>query len=341
MSRRFKCVAIGAGYFSGSQYEAWNRIPEVLLVAVSNRTESKARLKMAQHGIPRFYADWREMIDRERPDFLDIITSHVTHSVICAYAAKNSVAIVCHKPLAPTLGESARIVSGACQAPVCFMMDENFRWQPWYREIKKILVEAWIGEATHLYLRMRTGDGWGDDAYLAGQPFCRDYPRLLVFETAVHFIDTFRYLLGEVRKVYAKPRRLNPVIRGEDTGQILLTFASGATAILDANRFNEPETDTPRYTVGELRIDASRGHLAMDADSTMRIKPLGEPIRLVEYQRSNRNFAGDCVYRLQRHFVDRLLSGARFESHGADYLKTLVMVDAVYESASSGRAVTI
>ena len=74
MSRRFKCVAIGAGYFSGFQHEAWNRIPEVDLAAISNRTESKARLKMAEYGIPRFYADWREMIDRERPEFVDIIT---------------------------------------------------------------------------------------------------------------------------------------------------------------------------------------------------------------------------------------------------------------------------
>ena len=71
-------------------------------------------------------------------------------------------------------------------------------------------------------------------------------------------------------------------------------------------------------------------------------RPLHFNVRwAVEYQRSHRNFAGDCVYGLQRHFVDCLLSGARFESHGADYLKTFGVVDAVYESASSGRAVTI
>ena len=341
MSRRFKCAAIGAGYFSGFQYEAWNRIPEVRLVAISNRTEAKARLKMAEYGIPRFYAAWREMIDRERPDFLDIITPPETHSEICAYAAENGVAIVCQKPLAPSLEESARIVRGAREAGVRFMVHENFRWQPWYREIKRILDEGRIGEATHLYFRMRTGDGWGQDAYLARQPFFRDYPRLLVYETAVHFIDTFRYLLGEITEVYAKLRRLNPVIRGEDTGQIVFTFENGATAILDANRFNEPETDTPRYTFGELRIDATRGHLAMSTDSSMRLKPLGEPVRPVDYARANRNFAGDCVYRLQRHFVDCLISGESFESHGEDYLKTLAVVDAVYESASVGRAIRI
>ena len=79
----------------------------------------------------------------------------------------------------------------------------------------------------------------------------------------------------------------------------------------------------------------------MSTDSSMRIKPLGEPVRPVEYVRANRNFAGDCVYFLQRHFVDCLISGATFESHGEDYLKTLAVVDAVYESASVGQTIRI
>ena len=130
---------------------------------------------------------------------------------------------------------------------------------------------------------MRIGDGWGDDAYLARQPFFRDYPRLLVYETGVHFIDTFRFLLGEVDQVFAQLRRLNPVIRGEDTGQLVLRFTSGATAIWDANRYNEVEAESPRFTFGELRIDATRGHLTLDTDSTIRIKPLGQPGRDLDY----------------------------------------------------------
>lgn len=339
MERRFKAVAIGAGYFSGFQYEAWNRIPEVDLVAISNRTEAKARRMMSEYGIPRYYAEWWEMIDRERPDFVDIITPPETHFEMCAHAASRGAAIVCQKPLAPTRQESAEIVQQARKAGVRFMVHENFRWQPWYRQIKRILVDGRIGEPTHLYFRMRTGDGWGKDAYLARQPFFREYPELLVYETGVHFIDTFRYLLGDVTRVFAFLRRLNPVIYGEDAGQIWLSFESGATAILDANRYNESESPHPRYTFGELRLDATGGHLAMEADSSMRVKPLGEPARPVDYERENRNFAGDCVYSLQRHFVDCLLSGEPFESDGEDYLKTLAVVDAVYDSAEAKHAV--
>ena len=338
---RLKGVGIGAGYFSRFQYEAWTRIPEVEVAAIYNRTEEKARAMMSQYNIPTYYGDWRQMIDRERPDFVDIITPPETHEEMCAFCAERGVHIICQKPLAPTLEASRRIVDRAAAGGVRFMIHENWRWQPWYRKIKEIQRARTIGDFTHIHFLTRMGDGWGDRAYLDRQPFFRDYPRLLVYETGVHFIDTFRYLLGEVTQVYAHLRQLNPVIKGEDTGQLLLKFESGATATWDANRYNEVESPSPRYTFGQLRIDATGGHLTMDTESNIRIKPLGEPGSPVEYPHQNINFAADCVYFLQRHFVDRMLSGGEFESTGTDYLKTLEVVDAAYRSAADGQIVQL
>jgi predicted dehydrogenase len=340
-SRALKGVGIGAGYFAPFQYEAWTRIPEVEVVAIYNRTEERARALMGEFGISRYYADWREMIDLERPDFVDIITPPETHEEMCAYAAARGVHIICQKPLAPTLEECGRIVDHAAAAGVRFMVHENFRWQPWYRTIKRIQEDGRIGAFTHAHFLMRLGDGWGPDAYLARQPFFRDYPRLLIYETGVHFIDTFRYLFGEVTHVLASLKRLNPVIRGEDAGQLHLTFATGATAIWDANRYNEIEAASPRYTFGHLRIDATGGHMVLDTESNLRLKPLGAPEVAVEYERADRNFAGDCVYALQRHFVDCMLSGREFESNGRDYLETTRVVEAAYASAAARQVVTV
>ncbi|MGH8639862.1 MAG: Gfo/Idh/MocA family protein, partial [Burkholderiales bacterium] len=318
--RRLKGVGLGAGYFAPFQYEAWTRIPEVEIAAIYNRSEERAERIMTSYGIPRYYGDWREMIDVERPDFVDIITPPETHEEMCRYAAERGAHIICQKPLAPTYDTSLRIVEAARDAGVRFMVHENFRWQPWYRAIKQIQVQGIIGDFTHVHFTMRMGDGWGQDAYLARQPFFREYPRLLVYETGVHFIDTFRFLLGDVTSVFASLRRLNPVIKGEDAGQLHLTFTSGATAIWDANRYNEGEAVSPRYTFGHLRIDAMGGHLSMDTEATIRVKRLGEPASEYAYLREDVNFAGDCVYALQRHFVDCLLSGQAFESSGDDYL---------------------
>ena len=64
------------------------------------------------------------------------------------------------------------------------------------------------------------------------------------------------------------------------------------------------------------------------------MKRLGEPAVELDYPRERRNFAGDCVFFLQRHFVDCMLSGEEFESSGRDYLKTIEVVEAAYESAA-------
>jgi D-apiose dehydrogenase len=282
----------------------------------------------------RFYRDWREMLEAERPDFVDIITPPETHEEMCAFAAARGIHIICQKPLAPDCETSRRIVETAAAAGVRFMVHENFRWQPWYRAIKALQSEGTIGDFTHVQFSMRTGDGWGAGAYLDRQPFFRTYTRLLVYETGVHFIDTFRFLLGEPIAVFARLKRLNSAIAGEDAALLVLTFGGGATAVWDANRYNETEAASPRLTFGRMRIDGSGGHLTLAADSTIRVKRLGEPGRNLDYPRQDAGFAGDCVYFLQRHFVDCMLSGREFESSGRDYLQTMHVMEAAYESAS-------
>ena len=334
-------VGIGAGYFSQFHYEAWSRIPQADIVAVCDLDGHKASSTAAKHGIDRTCTDWRSAIDTHNPDFIDIITGPATHEEMCAYAAERGIAIVCQKPLAPDLPACQRIVSNVERAGVRFMVHENWRWQPWYRQIHELRDAHTVGDFHHLYFRMRTGDGWPADAYLARQPFFRDYPRLLIYETGIHFVDTFRFLMGEVTEVYARLRRMNPAIRGEDACQVFFTFENGATAILDASRYNENEARNPRFTFGELRIDATGGHIEMNTEGDLRIKPLGQPAFDLDYGHEDRNFAGDCVYALQRHFVDNLISGAPFESGGQDYLRTIRVMEAVYESAQGGVPVSL
>jgi len=338
---RLRGVGIGAGYFAPFQYEAWTRIPDVEITAVCSRSKEKAEDMAAKFAFPHHYGDWKRMIEVEKPDFIDIITPPETHEEICGYAAERGINIICQKPVASTLETCRRIVENAKAAGVRFMVHENWRWQPWYRKIKEISNTGIIGSFTHASFLMRMGDGWGEHPYSPRQAYFRDYPQLLVYETGVHFIDTFRFLFGEINSVFARLRRLNPLIQGEDAGLLLLNFKEGATALWDANRYNEVEAESPRFTFGRLRIDGTRGHLSMDTESNIRLKVLGEPGRAIDYERSNKNFAGDCVYFLQRHFVDCMLSGKQFESNGEDYLKTIEAVEAVYNSAATSRVVTL
>jgi predicted dehydrogenase len=337
-----KGVAIGAGYFSPYHYDAWSRIPEARLVAFSNRDPARARAIQERFGLGRWYADHREMLDRERPDFVDIITPPAAHAALCADAAARGVHIICQKPLAPAFTEAQAIVAGAARAGVRFMVHENFRFQPWHREIRRQLLAGAIGDRLHsLAFRMRMGDGWGPEAYIPRQPYFRTYPRLLIYETGVHLIDTFRFLAGEIVRVTAWLRRLNPVIQGEDCGLVVFEFAGGAVGVLDANRYNESTAANPRYTFGEFLVEGSGGSIRLGADARLTCQPLGGPETEIPYTRADRNFAGDCCHATQRHFVECLLGGQPFETSGDDYLRTLAVQEAVYQSAAERRPVDV
>ncbi len=336
--RRLRGVCIGAGYFSHFQYEAWSRIPEVEIVAFSNRDPVKAAEITAKFGLRRCYADYREMFDRERPDFVDVITPPPSHQAICAEASRRGIHIICQKPLGPSLAVAREIVADAAKADVRFMVHENFRFQPWHREIKRLIDAGAIGGRLHsLSFRSRMGDGWGADAYIPRQPYFRDYPRLLVYETGVHFIDTFRYLAGDITRVTAWLRRLNPVIRGEDCGLLVFEFANGAIGQWDANRYNEPACPLPeaRYTFGEFLVEGDAGSLRLALDGTITLKKLGGVEEPVPYVHERRGFAGDCCFLAQRHFADCLLTGAPCETSGDEYVKVMEIQEAVYRSAAS------
>ncbi len=337
---QLKGVCVGAGYFSTYQYEAWQRIPEVEITAMCNRDAGRAARIMDQFDIRQHYTDFREMLETEKPDFVDIITPPGTHLEMCRTAAELGVHVICQKPLAPTFDEARQIVEHADRAPIRFMVHENFRFQPWHREIRKLLDQQVIGDRLHsLYFRMRQGDGWGDDAYLDRQPYFRDMPRLLVFETGVHFIDTFRYLGGEMESVYSILRRLNPVITGEDAGILVFHFQSGAVGVWDANRFNECNDADPRYTFGEFLVEGNGGTIRLYLDGRITVQQLGQTEIPHSYHYERHNFSGDCVYTTQRHFVDCMLADRPFETSGHDYLKTLAVQEAVYASNELGQAV--
>lgn len=336
MSLPLRGVAVGAGYFSQFHYEGWSRIAGAHLVALCDRDGARAEDAARRFGVPKRYADVATMLDAERPDFIDIITPPDTHRSITAMAAERGVHVLCQKALAPAFAEAAAMVDEAERAGIRFMVHDNFRFQPWHREFRRLLDEGAIGGLRSIACRTRMGDGWQPDAYLARQPYFRTMPRFLIFETGVHFIDVYRYLGGEVTSVFARLRRLNAGIAGEDAGVVLFEFASGAVGLWDANRYNESRSTDPRYTFGEFLLEGDRGAIRLDEEGAMAVHPLGEGARDHAYTHDRHGFAGDCVRATLQHFVNGLCAGAPFETEGRDYLKTLAVQEAVYASAASG-----
>lgn len=332
----------GAGYFAQFHLEAWQRLQSqglVQLAALAEPDAGKRQAAMERYGIPRGFDSVAGMVEALPIDVLDIATPPATHRELVEIAAGKGIACISQKPLAPTYAEAEQLVAIAERAGITLAVHENFRWMPWYREMKRCLDSGLIGTPHTVSVRMRPGDGQGPDAYLGRQPYFQQMQRFFVHETAIHFIDSFRFLFGEITSVSAVLRRLNPVIAGEDGGYIALQFAGGASALIDGNRLNDHPAQNTRLTMGEHWLEGSRGVLRLDGDGRLFWKPHGEPEAPHPYEWDNRGFAGDCVYHQQKHLIEAFAAGRRPINTGREYLRNYAIEEAVYRSHEERRQI--
>jgi predicted dehydrogenase len=342
MSKKIKVAAVGAGYFSQFQYQGWRNLDAVEIVALTNRDVAKGRAMAARYGVPQVYGQVEEMLDAEKPDLFDIITTPATYRDYLSAAVSRGIAVICQKPFGRDFREALELVAIAEDAGVPLIVHENFRWQPWYREAKRLITSGTLGTLHSAAFRLRPGDGQGPQAYLDRQPYFQQMPRLLVYETAIHWIDTFRFLMGDVSAVYARLRKLNPVIAGEDAGYILFEYDSGATGLFDGNRLNDHVASNPRRTMGEMWLEGSNGVLRLDGEGRLWWKPHhGEETEHVYDKGQSDSFGGGACEWLQRHVVEHLLNGAPLENTAREYLVNLKIQEAVYRSHKEGRRIEL
>lgn len=334
------CVA-GTGFFSQFHYDAWSRL-DVEVVGICSLDLTKAREIAGRFADCPVFDDLTEMLRECKPDLLDIVTPPPTHLGFIEIAMIEGIATICQKPFCGSLADARRAVvqSEVCGTPL--IVHENFRFQPWYGEIKNQIDAGSLGDVYQGTFRLRPRDGQGPDAYLDRQPYFQQMPRLLVHETLVHLIDVFRALFGEAVWVMADLRKLNPVIRGEDAGIIVLGFARGQRAIIDGNRLVDHAAGNRRLVMGEMLVEGSDGCLRLDGDAHLfRRAHASNQEAPVAYEWLDHGYGGDCVYRLNRHVLEALAAGREPVNTAAAYLANMEIVDAVYRSDAEGRRIVL
>lgn len=333
-----RVACIGAGYFSQFHYASWERISNVALVGACDQDidAAKATRQLA-------FDDLETMIREVRPDLLDVILPPHAQAEAIRVANEAGVrAIICQKPFCLNRQEAIAITNEAKAAGTRLVIHENFRFQPWYRWLKTALQDDLVGALHQITFRLRPGDGQGSDAYLDRQPYFRNMERFLVHETAIHWIDTFRFLVGPPTAVYADLRRLNASISGEDAGFILFDHQENVRCVFDGNRHLDHAAENRRCTMGEALVEGSEGTLRLSGDGSVRHRVFGKMHEAVLLGASKHDgFGGDCVHTLQSHVVSAILNGTPLENEAHDYLDALLIEEAVYESASSGRKIRL
>jgi predicted dehydrogenase len=325
---KLRAAIAGCGFFAQFQIEAWRRLEGVELAAACDPVIERARA-----AAPGAYSSAEEMLDRERPDFLDIATRPDTHLPLVRLACERGVPVICQKPMAPSWRDAVEMVEMAEAAETPLMIHENWRWQPWFREADRIIEAGEIGVPLTYTFRVRRNDGGGGRPYPA-QPYFKDMPRLLIYETLVHQLDTARFLFGDIQCVYARARRRNAIIAGEDQALLTVTHDDALPGLVDGHRFGDLLTDSP--VLGDATFEGESGSLY--------VSPSGDVLlngSLLWRTAAAQGYRGDSVYATQRHFVDCLRGGRPFETSGREYLRTFAAVEAAYRSLEQNRPVAL
>ncbi|MEO0793842.1 MAG: Gfo/Idh/MocA family oxidoreductase [Verrucomicrobiota bacterium] len=332
---QLRVVCVGAGYFAQFHYAAWKRLEQefaVQLVCVVDQDLEKAKQLASSLDIDHWATDLSQLSELAF-DLVDVITPPTTHVALVTQALEMGKDVICQKPFTENREQAQRLVDVAHEAGQKIVVHENFRFMPWYRKIAEMHSKGAIGEVLNISYRLRPGDGQGDQAYLDRQPYFQTMPRFLVHETAIHMIDVFRYLLGEMNSVSARLRKCNPAIAGEDSGLIVFEFESGAQGVFDGNRCLDHAASNRRRTMGEMWLEGTQGTIRLDGEARIWLRQFGEnDEQLVDYAWQDNGFGGDCVYLLTRHVVSHFLENTELENQATDYLKNILIEESVYRS---------
>ena len=333
---------VGCGYFARFHRDAWRRADDVTIVGVCDRNADKAASGAAEFPGARSFTSLEAMLDETKPAALDIVTPPATHHAIVEAAGRRRIDVICQKPLADDLAGATAIVETAERHAIRIVVHENFRFMPWFREAKRVLESGALGTPLNVTFRLRPGDGQGPDApYLARQPYFKEQQRFLIHETAIHLIDVFRLLLGEITGVFARLRRFNPIISGEDAGIVVFDFASGAMGVFDGNRHLDHPADDTRMTNGVMFLEGTGGTLRLDGYGNLFLKPHGKGERPHAYAWEDRGYGGDCVYHQTLHAVAHLRDSAPVVNDGRSYLRNIAIEEAIYRANDEARFIQI
>lgn len=332
-----KIGMIGAGAWSKIQLDGWRKVRGGEVVALCDRHPERRDPVAREFGIPRLYDDFRTMVEDKSIDAVDICTRPYSHLELGTIAAEHGKPVLCQKPFCENNTQAGELVKRCKQAGVPLMVNENFRWMSWYREIKKLVDRGAIGKPFFIGISTiaPTPEKW-DQQYLS------DMPRLIILEIGCHYLDVLRFLFGEPDSVSARAHRTTDSIMGENLAQITVGYPE-LTASLHLN-WALPHSPKllDRKGLPGVQINGTEGTICIDADpfandSEMRLCAREQETAFWRFSGRSKEF----VAAAQQHFVDCLSTGADFETSGAEYMKTMALVHGCYESIETSRVVRV
>jgi predicted dehydrogenase len=197
------------------------------LVALAGRRPEPLEAAATELGFARWTTAWEELIDDPEVDVVANLTAVNGHTEPCLAALRAGKAVLCEKPLAPTLDDARALRDAAEGAGVTNAVSFNYRYVPAVAVAAELVGAGRLGELRHyraLYLQDYQVAG-GQPRSSGGAGAVLDY---------AHLVDMLRFLVGEPESVTAHASSF--VSDVDDAYAAVLELPGGATATLEASR---------------------------------------------------------------------------------------------------------
>ena len=300
-----------------------------------------------KYGVP-LYPSLAELLSNDKPDGIILATPnrmHVDGGLECVAAG---VPVLVEKPIGDTVTSATRLVEAGEKSGVPVLTGHHRNYSPIMTKAREIVQSGVLGtlvgvSGTALFYKP-------DDYFDGGGGWRREPGGGPILLNLTHEVNSLLSLIGDIDTVIALTSNATRGFPVEDTAAMVFRFANGAlgTFLLSdtagsARSWEQTSLENASfssYDEDAYHIAGTQGSLSVP---TMRLKifegarswwePFATSTESVE--------RSDPLANQVKHFADVIRGEAEMICSGRDGLKTMRVVDAVVESARTGRPINI
>lgn len=332
-----RCALVGTGAVSHFHARAVRDHPHAELVAVSNRTRSKAESFAEKWDVPQVYDTLEELLTQEQPDVVLICTAPDVHLEQTRASFAVGAHVVVEKPPAPSLeelDEMRRLAAEAGRELAVVFQQRTGTAAAHFRELIRsgALGRALLAQCQTLWYRGEAyyGVDWRGTWETEGGGTTLGH--------GIHQMDLLGFLLGNWASVEARLWRIDRETQTEDTSTAFITFESGVVCTAVSSTLCPRETSSVRIDLEKATITVD--HLYGHGHDNWKITPAphvsdeeAATWTLPEHEEPSDHPP------LIRDVFDALLSGSPLPPTADEPARTLELVAAIYASADADGAV--
>jgi UDP-N-acetylglucosamine 3-dehydrogenase len=292
----------------------------------ASRSAESAQAAAAEWGRGTTVAGWRQAIDRDDVDAVDICAPNALHAELAIQAAAAGKHVLVEKPMATSLAEAQAMIDAAAAAGIILMPAHNLRFAQRSMAAARVVAAGEIGELVGLHASL---EHTGPQDWAPGADWFFDRARSgggALLDLGVHLVDLIRAVTAEELTCVTAMTRPRPGYDDIDNAaEVGLRLTGGAIGTLRASW----ET-TPAAGMG-LTLAGTKGTLSISPRAAV-LRPARGEAREIDVPPAVNPYA---------LFADACAGRVPPPVTGQDGKAALAGVLAAYAAAASRAAVSI